>query len=71
LARLSAPSRIRLGVLERQMVRLTGGSRELPIAWQFYGRIRTIRNALGENVTLGHSREPPVAEIIWQVRDLG
>ena len=33
---------IRFVVLEGQRARLTGGSRELPIAWQFYGRIRTV-----------------------------
>jgi hypothetical protein len=46
-------------------VRLTGGSRELLIASQVYGRIRTNQDALGENIALGESREPPVENISW------
>src|SRR5215469_9774267 len=61
------PSQIRLGVLQRRGGEATGGSRELPIASQFYGRIRTNRNALDENITLGRSREPPAATFFSRI----
>ena len=43
------PREFVLACKKGQPLRATGGSRELPIASQFYGRIRTNRNALGKN----------------------
>ena len=42
-----------------------GGSRELPGASQLYRQSETNRDALGEIITLGNSREPPAAPYFW------